>query len=424
MTSYLKTYVSSIFRKLLILSFSFFLLQVSFAQNTKKTQLQTQYQQIQAEIKKIESLLKTTQVEKNNSLNQLQAIKSKIQVRQNLISNINEQVTYLKNAIEEKQVIINSLKKEIEKLKADYAVMIQNAYKNKYNTNPLNFIFSSESFNQAFQRFTYMRTYAKTRDNQALLIEKNMADLQLKIAKLEADKAEKEAFLGEELVQRAILEKEEQEKNTLLTQLQKDEANLKKQVDDKNKAAIALNSQIEKIIAEEIKLAKEKAEKEAKATATKTGTPPPVKSLNMTPEETQLSKDFISNMGKLPWPVVKGFIVSKFGQHEHESLKNVYINNNGVDIKTESESAVRSIFGGTVVNSFYLPSTQNSVIIKHGEYFTVYSNLKTVSVTAGQKITTKQNIGIVYTQEDGSAKVHLEIWKGTVKTNPQLWLAQ
>ena len=219
-------------------------------------------------------------------------------------------------------------------------------------------------------------------------------------------------------MQRKALEEEKLAKNQLIAKLQDDEDKLKQQVDEKNKAAQALNSQIQKIIEEEIKLAKEKAAKAAAAKGEKVA-----EGLALTPEEKQLSKDFIYNMGKLPWPVSKGFIISKFGKHEHESVKNVFTNNNGVDIKTEENSAVRAVFNGTVVNSFFLPSTQNSVIVKHGEYYSVYSNLKTVEVLPGQKLDTKQIIGVAYTDND-LTKVHLEIWKGMEKTNPELWLAK
>ena len=388
------------------------------AQSNKKDKLQNQYKKIQEEIKKIESLISSTQSEKTNSLQQLNSISSKISVRENLINNIASQIDFLENSIIEKQNVIISLEKDIKRLKADYALMVQNTYSNKYKTNPLNFLFAAESFNQMMQRFAYLRTYAKTRQNQSTLINKTIDDLNNKIAKLEEDKLEKSKFLSEEEKQKQELEKEKQLKNNLIAKLQKDEGDLLKQIKEKNKAAQALNKEIEKIIAEEIRIAKEKAAKEAKA---KGGTVS--KGLALTPEEKQLSNDFISNRGKLPWPVSKGFIISQFGNHEHPTIKNVYTNNNGIDIKTEQDAIVRVIFGGTVVNSFYLDASQNSVIIKHGEYYSVYSNLKTVNVSAGDKVSTKQSLGIVSTQ-DGVSKVHLEIWKGTEKTNPELWLAK
>lgn len=408
----------STFRFFAVLVLLVFSLQLSWAQNTKKSQLQNQYKKIQEEIKKIESLIATTQTEKTNSLNQLQSIQTKINSRLNLISNINSQIEYLKQSLIEKQHVINALKKDIERLKEDYAQMILNTYKTKYSTNPINFLFSAKTFNQAIQRFTYLRTYAKTRENQSKLINQTIEDLNVKIKKLEEEKAEKEAFLNEEVKQRALLENERSQKNDLIAKLQGDESNLKKQIEAKNKAAKDLNNQIQKIIEDEIKLANEKAKQAAIAKGEK-----PVSGLALTPDEKQLSNDFINNLGKLPWPVIKGFVISKFGKHEHESLKNVYTNNNGVDIKTEAGAEVRAVFSGTVVNSFYLPATQNSVIVKHGEYYSVYSNLKSVTVKAGQKITTKQNIGVASTQDD-LTKVHLEIWKGMEKTNPELWLSK
>lgn len=399
--------------------FSLCLFSISLAQSNKKAELQNQFKKLQEDIKKIETLIASTQTEKSNSLEQLKSINSKISARQSLISNINAQVVFLQKNISDKQEVITSLEADIKQLKEDYAQMVLNAYRNKFSaTSALSFLFSSDSFNQAIQRFTYMQSYATTRQNQAALIAKTIADLNEKIKQLEEEKEEKESFLNEEKKQREVLEKEKLQKSTLVAKLQDDEEHLKKQINEKNKAAQALSKQIQKIIEEEIKLAKEKAAKSAAAKGETT-----VKGLALTPEEQQLSKDFIYNMGKLPWPVSKGFIISKFGKHEHESLKQVYIHNNGVDIKTEENATVRALFNGTVVNSFYLPSTQNSVIVKHGEYYSVYSNLKTVTVKAGQNVSTKQNLGLVYT-ENNISKVHLEIWKGMEKTNPELWLAR
>ncbi|MFT4968462.1 MAG: septal ring factor EnvC (AmiA/AmiB activator) [Chitinophagales bacterium] len=394
------------------------LVTVSFSQSNKKAELQNKYKKLQEDIKKIESLIANTQSEKSNSLEQLKSINSKINTRQSLINNINAQVIFIQKNIDDKQEVIVALDKDIGRLKDDYADMVVNAYRNKHSSNALSFLFSSDNFNQALQRFSYMRSYATTRANQSALIAKTIEDLNAKIQKLEEEKVAKEAFLNEEKKQRFVLQEEKLLKSDLINRLQGDEENLKKQINEKNKAAQALNNQIQKIIEEEIKLAKEKAAKTAAAKGEA-----PVQGLALTPDEKQLSKDFIYNMGKLPWPVSKGFIVSKFGKHEHESLKQVYTNNNGVDIKTEEGADVRVVFNGTVVNSFYLPSTQNSVIVKHGEYYSVYSNLKTVAVSAGQKLSTKESIGVAYT-ENKQTKVHLEIWKGMEKTNPELWLAR
>lgn len=414
--------IKSIFLKLLLLALLFSgAYQVSFAQSNKKANLQNQYKKLQADIKQIETLIASTQAEKANSLDQLKSINSKINVRQNLINNINYQIEFIQKNIEDKQEVITSLEMDILRLKGEYANMVLNAYNNKYNaTNVLSFLFSSDSFNQAIHRFAYIRRYAKTRQNQASLIEKTIEDLNVKIQKLDEEKNAKESFLIEEKKQRLAFEAERSLKSELIAKLQSNEQILLKQVNEKNQAAQALNNQIQKMIEEEIRLAKEKAVKEA---AKKGETILPSKGLSLTPEEQQLSNDFVNNLGKLPWPVTKGFVISKFGKHEHESVKHVFTNNNGIDIKTEKDALVRVVFSGTVVNSFYLPSTQNSVIVKHGAYYSVYSNLKIVSVNAGEKLNTKQNIGVAYT-EDSTSKVHLEIWKGMEKTNPELWLAR
>ncbi|MBL6876201.1 MAG: peptidoglycan DD-metalloendopeptidase family protein [Chitinophagales bacterium] len=413
--------IKSIFLKVLLLALLFNgAYQVSFAQSNKKANLQNQYKKLQDDIKQIETLIASTQAEKSNSLDQLRSINSKINVRQSLIDNIKSQVEYIQKNIEDKQEVITSLEMDILRLKEEYANMVLNAYNNKYNaTNALSFLFSSDSFNQAIHRFTYIRRYAKTRQNQSSLIEKTIEDLNIKIQKLDEERNTKESFLNEEKKQRLAFEAERSLKSELIAKLQSDEEMLINQVNKKNQAAQALNNQIQKMIEEEIRLAKEKAAKEA----AEKGETVSAKGLSLTPEEQQLSNDFVNNLGKLPWPVAKGFVISKFGKHEHESVKHVYTNNNGIDIKTEKDALVRVVFSGTVVNSFYLPSTQNSVIIKHGAYYSVYSNLKIVSVNAGEKLNTKQNIGVAYT-EGSTSKVHLEIWKGMEKTNPELWLAR
>jgi murein hydrolase activator len=391
-------------------------------QSNQKAKLQSQYNQIVNEIKNIEDLLKKTKSEKEQSLVQIQSLAQKISARQSLINNINSQVQFLQNSINENQKVIKSMEDDLEALKKSYAEIIYNSYKGLGAKNRMSFVFSSENFNQATQRFSYLRTYSKYRQNQALLIRKTIADLNEKLAKLEEEKKEKQKLLDEEKYQAGVLVSEKSQKDELVKKLQQDEANLLKQAKEKNEAAQNLNKQIQKIIEEEIRLAKEKAAKEAKAAGKAA---PKAGELALTPEEKQLSASFVSNKGKLPWPVVKGHIIERFGNHPHPTLKGVIINNNGVDIKTENDADVRAVFAGSVVSSFYLPTTQNSVIVKHGEYFTVYSHLKSVNVKPGDNVSTKQTIGKVYTNSaDGVAKVHLEVWKGTEKTNPELWLSK
>lgn len=386
------------------------------AQN-KKANLQSQYNNLLNEIKNIESLIDETKSKKQESLHQLQSIFQKISYRESLINNIQSQVQYLQNNINEKSKVIESLKQDIEDLKASYAQIIYHSYKNLKDKNRFTFIFSASNFNQAIQRFSYLRAYSKYRKQQANLIQQTLVDLAMQLETLEAEKKVKEGLLKEEQAQSQQLLSEKKSKDSLVKKLQQDEASLKKQIQEKNKAAQKLNNEIQKIIEEEIRLATEKAKKEAAKKGTEV--------LKLTPEEQLLSDNFVSNKGKLPWPVLKGHIIEQFGTHPHPTLKDVKINNNGIDIKTEKEADVRVIFNGIVVSAFYLPTTQNSVIIKHGEYFSVYSHLKSVNVKAGDNLTVKQNIGKAYTNSDDNVtKIHLEIWKGTQKTNPELWISK
>ena len=221
---------------------------------------------------------------------------------------------------------------------------------------------------------------------------------------------------------------EKKEKDAAVAQLMEKEKKLRKAQVEKNKAAAQLNGRIQAIIEDEIRQARKKAEEQArknpgttKDVSIKKGTS---ETMPLTPAEQALSKDFSNNQGKLPWPVERGHVVSQFGKHEHPLLKNVMVENNGVDIKTEAGADARTVFGGTVVSVFYLPTTQNCVIIKHGEFFTVYSNIETVAVKTNQTISTKQSLGKLHTDKNEDlTKVHLEIWKGKDKMDPELWLA-
>jgi septal ring factor EnvC (AmiA/AmiB activator) len=220
-----------------------------------------------------------------------------------------------------------------------------------------------------------------------------------------------------------------------VAQLKKKESNLRADIVKKKKKATELNSAIESIIRKEIELARKRAEDEARKEAaaskgeTTAGSTKPNRTTTsatptMTPEATALSNSFSSNQGALPWPVERGVITEYFGSHAHPVLDGVMINNNGIDITTDAGSGVRAIFEGTVSSVVSNPSFQNAIIIKHGEYFSVYSNVTNVQVRAGDKVKTKQRIGTVHTNADNQSEMHLEIWRGTNKLNPSSWVAR
>jgi septal ring factor EnvC (AmiA/AmiB activator) len=385
----------------------------SFAQKDKGT-LQKKYNNILKDIESIEDLIEETEDKKTKSLNQLQSLSAKIDSRETLIVNISEQILDLGETIEENKAVCKSMNKDIDALKEDYAKMVYHSYKNLNTTSTITFLLSSESFNQAMRRLNYLKSYAKNRQNSALQIKETIQSIESKVVKLEFKKAKKEELLLEEEHQKRILITEKIQKNNLITKLKVNSSSLQKQVSKKNNSALALNNQIQKIIQEEILLAEAKAKKRAETNS--------VAAEEFVKKETKLSKDFVNNKGKLPWPVNIGHIVEHFGKHPHPTLPKVTVSNNGINIRTETGESAKTIFSGVVVNSFYLPTTQNSLIIKHGEFFTVYSNLKTISVNLGDQLKTGDKIGAAYTDEDNVTKMHLEVWKSITKLNPEEWI--
>jgi septal ring factor EnvC (AmiA/AmiB activator) len=385
----------------------------SFAQKDKGT-LQKKYNNILKDIESIEDLIEETEDKKTKSLNQLQSLSAKIDSRETLIVNISEQILDLGETIEENKAVCKSMNKDIDVLKEDYAKMVYHSYKNLNTTSTITFLLSSESFNQAMRRLNYLKSYAKNRQNSALQIKETIQSIESKVVKLEFKKAKKEELLLEEEHQKRILITEKIQKNNLITKLKVNSSSLQKQVSKKNNSALALNNQIQKIIQEEILLAEAKAKKRAETNS--------VAAEEFVKKETKLSKDFVNNKGKLPWPVNIGHIVEHFGKHPHPTLPKVTVSNNGINIRTETGESAKTIFSGVVVNSFYLPTTQNSLIIKHGEFFTVYSNLKTISVNLGDQLKTGDKIGAAYTDEDNVTKMHLEVWKSITKLNPEEWI--
>ena len=421
------------------------------AQTTDKKSLQKKYATLQDEIKDAEDLLNNTKQKKESSLNELKLLNRKIDMREEVIGNISQQVNGVEEQIRATNHSITAMESDMAELKKQYAQMVYYTYLNDENYEPLHFIFSAKSINDAFQRVQYIRSFHSFRKDQITAIEDISTELKDKLEGIQQEKSEKEELLTKAEKEKQKLDQEKASKDKAVKSLQSQEKDLKKQIDKKKKDAVALNNKIQSIIAEEIK--KEKAaaaaaeaarqkEAEAKAntttakttdaksttttTATEkktTTTEAKTVNLGLTPEMQLISKNFEGNKGKLPWPVERGAITERFGKHEHPVLKDVIVENNGIDIATTEGAAVRSIFDGEVVNIIFNPSFQKGVIIKHGEYYSVYTNIENVTVKAGDKVTTKQKIGTAWQDpDDGKTEVHLEIWKGTVLLDPSLWI--
>ena len=404
----------------LVLMFCIITSSTSFAQNKKD--LENKKKELQKEISLTNKLLNETKKNKETTLDELVKLKSKINARQELISAIHQGIKLVNKQISETQQNITSLQTELEKLKKEYAKMIYYAYKNRSNFDKVMFIFSSSSFNQAYKRLKYIQQYSEYRKKQAEAIVKTQQELKEKIAQLEIDKQEKSALLSLEEQEKQKLAVEKAEQETTVQKLQTKEQELKSDLRKKEEAARKLQKAIEKIIEEEIRKAREAAAAAAKAN-NKDPKNTKTTSFPMTPEALKLSNSFASNKGSLPWPVMEGVITDRFGQHPHPVLTGIIVNNNGIDISTTKGAIARAIFEGEVSSVAIIPGGGKVVMIRHGEYLSVYSYLSDVYVKKGDKVTTKQHLGTLVSEPDkAKTTVHLEIWKGMTKLNPEYWI--
>ncbi len=402
----------------IIILLALFIFFPSYSQDREK--LEKERKKLEQEIEYTKKLLKETSENKQLTLNQLQTLRQQIQLREKVIGNINKEMSVIDEQLDETSAIIVALEEDLVELKKEYAGMLYNMYKNRSALNQLIFIFNAESFNDAFARVRYLQQFGEFRKKQAEVIEETKLSLERKRQEQMGRKTDKQKLLETEQSQRKKLDEEKEETDKIITQLKKQEKHLGDDIEKKRQAADNLSKKIEEIIKREIEAAKKRAEAEAaktKTTSTKTNV------LSATPEAAKLSAGFASNQGRLPWPVEKGVICESFGEHAHPVLKSIKIVNNGVDVCTNTNAQARSLFQGTVITVMYNPGFQRAVMLRHGEYFTVYSNLKEVFVSTGDEVTVKQPLGLVYTDEKaGESKVHLELWKGTQKLNPALWI--
>jgi len=383
-----------------------------------RTKLEQDKKKVEEEIEYTNQLLEETRQTKQTSLNEVVILNKKINKREQLIGTISSQIALVEQQIAEAQDSIAMLEKDLKKLKDEYAQMIYYSYKNRNLYDRLVFIFAAEDFNQAYQRLKYFQFYNEYRRQQALLIQIKQKQLELKTESLAAIVQEKNALLSSEERQKLQLTTELDDKNKKVKTLSKKEKDLQKTLKEKEAAAKKLQAAIQEIIAEEIRLANERAAKTG-GVSTQTGL------FALTPEEKLLSDNFYSNRGALPWPVEQGIISSTFGEHPHPVLKNVKVRNNGIEMLTTTGAEARAVFSGEVTRVMNVPNNNNVVIIRHGEFLTVYSNLDKVYVKIGEKVTTKQKIGTIFTNKsDSKTELHFEVWQSKTLLNPEEWLAR
>lgn len=381
-----------------------------FAQS--KSELEKRKKELNKEITLINGMLKETEKNKALTYEQLLKLKSKINARSNLIATIHAEMRLINKKISENEAIIAAMEDDLEQLKKEYAKMIYYAFTHKSNKDKMMFVLASESFNQAYKRLKYIQQYTTYRQSQAALIVKTQQDLQKKNQDLANNKQEKAALLSLEEQEKSKLAVEKTQQETVINKLQGKEQELKDKLRKKEEAAAKLQKAIQRIIEEEIRKAKEAAKKAGTSS----------KGFPMTPEAQKLSNSFEANKGKLPWPVVEGVITGKFGQHNHPVLPGIVVNNNGIDISTTTEAKARAIFDGEVSSVAIIPGEGKVVMVRHGEYLSVYSYLSDVFVQKGDKVTTKQDLGIIIKDGNKESSMHIEIWKGMTKLNPEYWI--
>lgn len=387
-----------------------------------KDKLEKQIAALQAEIATANNLLKKTSKDKEMSLNQVSILEKKIKQREALVVAYNEQIAVLDAEISMGQKNIKSLNGDLKTLRKEYARMIVFANRNRSHYDKLVFLFSADDFNQAFSRLRYIKQFTearKTKMHQIASTEKRIS------GEVEASRKAREsqaAMLQDERKQQEALQNEKQELNRQIASLKKQEGKLQQDIKAKQQQAKQLQKAIDDIIAEEIRKANEKARKEAEAK--KGADASGGKSMALTPEEKTLSADFAGNKGKLPWPVERGIVSSCYGKHESVISSKVVVTNNGIDIAVEEDSQARAVFNGIVVSVNKLTSSNTVVIIRHGDYFTVYSNIETACVNRGDTVKTKQNLGKIHTNRtEGKTELHFELLKEKERMNPEAWLA-
>lgn len=391
----------------------FIFVTAAFGQRSKES-LEREIAALQREIATANTLLKENKKSKEVTLNQVTILDKKIQKRQKLIKAYNQQIKVLDENISNGRKNIKSLQSDLRGMRKEYSKMIAFAYKNRSYYDRLEFLFASKDFNQAYSRLRYIRQFTDARKDKMSRIAAAEKQVREEVLACQTARERQEELLRDEKVQQATLQQEKKVLNTQVTTLKKEGDRIQQSIQQKKKESQRLQNLVEKIIADEIKKANEKKGKKSEG-----------KSMALTPADKKLSTGFANNKGALPWPAERGMISSTFGKHEHPVSSKVTVTNNGIDIATPENAKARAVFDGVVVSVNKLTSTNTAVIIRHGDYFTVYSNLDEVYVKRGAKVSTKQSIGRIHTDSsDGKTELHFELWHGKDKTNPASWLAR
>jgi len=365
-------------------------------------ELEERKERTQRELTESTQLLQRTEKEREQSLNSLNILKRQLTLRTNLINDIEKQIELLERDIEDKSLLIQSYQSDLKNLKNEYAKMIRFAQRNRTDMQILVFIFASSDFNQAYRRMRFYQQFLRFREKQAREIIETQKAIESELAKVSANRNRLAQSREEKTHEVNNLSKQQQQYSSSVRNLQQREAQLRKEVEERKKAMEALDKAIADLIAEETRNAKTQI-RDARYL--------------------RISDGFAGNKGKLPWPTTTGVIVNEFGEHNHPVLKGIKIKNNGVDISTKVNEKVKSIFEGEVRKIVSIPGQNIAVLIRHGDFVTVYSNLIKVQVKVGDRVQAQQVIGEVYNDEKTQSGIYkLQIWQENTILNPTEWI--
>lgn len=364
--------------------------------------LQRQQKKLQKEIEQTDKMLKQTKRDESATLNKLQLIGKNIQNQKKLIRTLDSEISALNGELNALSHARDSLQLVLEEYKKDYAHMVEQSHYAQIQQSPLLFLFSSDSFQQLTRRARYLQEFAQHRKSQVKRIEATQAEIDIQNSLLQDNKTNKQTVLNTRKREQENLQRDERKQQTMLDQLKTKEKTLSKQLQQKQKQVAKLNKKIDDIV---------RKQTEAKKALTK--------------EQKLVAGGFEANKGRLPWPVENGIISGKFGKHQHEIYKHITVDNKGIYLQATAQSKARAIYKGEVTSCFMVGGTY-AVIIQHGNYRTVYSNLSRLLVKQGDKVETKQNIGIIYTdpEQDQKTELYFQIYKDKNILNPTQWITK
>ena len=390
-------------RSVLCILCSVFLLIPAFAADSVKD-LQKKQKKLQQEIEQTNKMLKQTKKDETATMNKLQLINQNIKNQKQLIRTLDNEIVALNREMNQLNAKRDSLQGILEHYKADYAKMVRQSHYARMQQSPLLFLLSSDSFQQLVRRARYLQEFAHFRQEQVRRIEHTQAEIDTQNELLKANKSDKQTALSSRKKEQENLKRDERKQQNMLTQLKSKEKDLNKQLKQQQKKVADLNKKIDDMI-------RKQTEKASKTTLTK--------------EQQLLAGGFEANKGRLPWPVEKGMISGHFGKQQHPVYSQVTIDNKGIYLQTTAGSKARAAYKGDVTSCFMVANTY-AVIIQHGNYRTVYSNLSKLNVKQGDKVETKQAIGTIYTdtEQDQKTELYFQIYKDRDILNPELWIAK